>query len=175
MVAVEIVFVGGFVRTVETLLVKIKVNSDRLQEFSLPQLRQLWRHCLPKQPIPDLKCLIWQGLAWHLQSDQQPLPITTQKLLLAAMRASSYPSAKSDTSAFVPVVKLAPMPEGTRLVRKWRGRLFEVFIGNGGADFHFNGKIYKSLSHIAKEITGAHWSGPRFFGLTNKLKESAYV
>lgn len=165
---------GGFVDCIEALLAKVKADSDQLRKLSLPELGQLWRHCLPKQPIPELKCLLWQGLAWYLQGGKQPLPVATQQLLSAAMRASSYPSTKSDASAFVPTLKLAPMPEGTRLVRKWRGRVYEVSVSNGGTDFHFNGKLYKSLSHIAEEITGAHWSGPRFFGLRTKLKESAH-
>jgi hypothetical protein len=50
-----------------------------------------------------------------------------------------------------------------RLVREWNGVAHVVDrIGNG---FSYRGKTYRSLSAIAKEITGAKWSGPRFFGL----------
>lgn len=50
-----------------------------------------------------------------------------------------------------------------RLVREWNGVTHVVDrVGNG---FSYRGKIYRSLSAIAKEITGAKWSGPRFFGL----------
>lgn len=52
---------------------------------------------------------------------------------------------------------------GTRLVREWRGESHVVDIGQGG--IVYKGKGYKSLSHVARAITGAHWSGPRFFGV----------
>lgn len=52
---------------------------------------------------------------------------------------------------------------GTRLVREWNGRMHVVEVIDDG--FVWDGKSYRSLSAIAKRITGAHWSGPRFFGL----------
>lgn len=52
---------------------------------------------------------------------------------------------------------------GTRLVREWNGRMHVVEVTDDG--FVWNGKSYRSLSAIAKRITGAHWSGPRFFNL----------
>jgi hypothetical protein len=52
---------------------------------------------------------------------------------------------------------------GTRLVREWNGRTHFVDVSEDG--FVFDGKTYRSLSAIAKRITGAHWSGRRFFGL----------
>jgi hypothetical protein len=52
---------------------------------------------------------------------------------------------------------------GTRLVREWRGETHVVDVGKDG--IVYKGRGYKSLSHVAKAITGAHWSGPRFFGV----------
>jgi hypothetical protein len=52
---------------------------------------------------------------------------------------------------------------GTRLIREWNGRTHHVEAVDGG--FLWNGKLHRSLSTIAKAITGAHWSGPRFFGI----------
>lgn len=52
---------------------------------------------------------------------------------------------------------------GTQLVREWNGRPYRVEVTEAG--FELDGKCYSSLSAIAKKITGAHWSGPRFFGL----------
>jgi len=57
-------------------------------------------------------------------------------------------------------VLLAP---GSRLLREWNGRQHFVDVGEDG--FTFDGKLYRSLSAIARKITGAQWSGPRFFGL----------
>lgn len=52
---------------------------------------------------------------------------------------------------------------GGRLIREWNGTTHIVEITDGG--FLWRGQTWRSLSVIAREITGAHWSGPRFFGL----------
>ena len=52
---------------------------------------------------------------------------------------------------------------GTRLVREWDGERHEVTVVRGG--FEYRGRRYRSLSAIAREITGTRWNGPRFFGL----------
>jgi hypothetical protein len=64
-------------------------------------------------------------------------------------------------------VAVAPTPRlkpGGRLLREWGGVTHVVEVGDGV--FHWRGKSWSSLSAIARAITGARWSGPRFFGLT---------
>ncbi len=56
-----------------------------------------------------------------------------------------------------------PLAIGTRLMREWNGRMHVVDVTEEGV--LFDGKRYRSLTAVAKRITGAHWSGPRFFGL----------
>lgn len=59
---------------------------------------------------------------------------------------------------------------GTWLSRTWRGEVHQVIVLDSG--FEYRGRRYTSLSEIAKEITGSHWSGPRFFGLKSpRLRE----
>jgi hypothetical protein len=53
---------------------------------------------------------------------------------------------------------------GSHLVREWNGRTYQVEVTGDG--YVMDGKTYRSLSAIARSITGARWSGPRFFGLT---------
>lgn len=53
--------------------------------------------------------------------------------------------------------------DGTRFIREWHGTEYVVDLIDGA--YHWNGKPWKSLSAIAREITGAKWSGPRFFGV----------
>jgi hypothetical protein len=55
------------------------------------------------------------------------------------------------------------LSSGARLVREWHGRTHTVEVIDGG--FQYDGETYKSLSKIANVITGARWSGPRFFGV----------
>jgi hypothetical protein len=52
---------------------------------------------------------------------------------------------------------------GTKLIREWKGKVHEVVIAGG--TYIWAGQHYRSLSQIARAITGTRWSGPRFFGL----------
>src|SRR5215471_9964727 len=62
---------------------------------------------------------------------------------------------------------------GTTLVRQWRGHAHTVLVREDG--FEYEGQHYRSLTVIAERITGAHWSGPRFFGLTKRTGASLGV
>jgi Protein of unknown function (DUF2924) len=59
---------------------------------------------------------------------------------------------------------------GASLVRQWRGRTHTVLVREDG--FEYEGQRYGSLTVIAEQITGAHWSGPRFFGLSKRVGAS---
>lgn len=62
-----------------------------------------------------------------------------------------------------PAQPAKPLAAGTQLVREWNGRVYRVAVTSDG--FEMDGQSYTSLSAVAKRITGAEWSGPRFFGL----------
>ncbi len=62
--------------------------------------------------------------------------------------------------------RVARLKPGAKLIREWRGETHTVIVLEDG--FEWQGKQRRSLSVIAKLITGAHWSGPRFFGLNGK-------
>lgn len=62
----------------------------------------------------------------------------------------------------------AAPPIGTRLAREWEGERHEVNVTKEG--FEYRGKPYKSLSAIARSITGTRWNGPAFFGLRKQRK-----
>ncbi|HSS64834.1 MAG TPA: DUF2924 domain-containing protein [Gammaproteobacteria bacterium] len=67
-----------------------------------------------------------------------------------------------------------PAPQikpGTQILREWQGDTHTVTVTDGG--FQYRNKTYKSLSVIAREITGTRWSGPAFFGLRARTKTSA--
>ena len=65
-------------------------------------------------------------------------------------------------------IKSPGLKSGGRLLREWNGTTHVIEVSADG--FVWKGTRYRSLSAIAREITGAHWSGPRFFGLTGKAK-----
>ena len=64
------------------------------------------------------------------------------------------------------VIQTNDLKPGVTLVREWNGRTYQVVVQEHG--FQMDGKDYSSLTAIAKKITGAKWSGPRFFGLNTK-------
>ena len=88
-------------------------------------------------------------MAWHS---------ATTRRALAAM-ANETPSSAAPAGS---------VSAGTHLVREWNGRTYQVEVLDNA--YRFDGKTYPSLTTIAKRITGTHWSGPRFFGLTPKRK-----
>lgn len=59
--------------------------------------------------------------------------------------------------------RLTKYKPGTRLVREWQGKIYEITITDRG--YEYDGASYRSLSQVANVITGSHCSGPRFFGL----------
>ena len=60
--------------------------------------------------------------------------------------------------------------ECRQLIREWRGRTYEVLVGDEG--FCWQGTHYRSLSAVARKITGTPWSGPLFFGLKQNRSAS---
>ena len=66
------------------------------------------------------------------------------------------------TSKAAPRTAVTPSP-GTRLIREWNGQTIAVEVRDDG--YVWDDEVYRSLSEIARLVTGAHWSGPRFFGL----------
>ena len=63
------------------------------------------------------------------------------------------------------------LEQGTRIVREWQGRRIEVEVVEVG--YIFSGTTYRSLSKIARKVTGTNWNGPRFFGLRDEDADEA--
>lgn len=98
--------------------------------------------------------LLRLALAWQIQASVHGgLPRTVQQKL------AQMSQGKTTTSVAQP---------GMRLVREWNGKAHVVMIGEDGV-IRWNGKDWRSLSEVARAITGTRWSGPAFFGLKKKL------
>lgn len=87
---------------------------------------------------------------------------------VAAHLARLAPKATGDASS--PSAKPRRLKPGTRLVRSWRGQTYIVTVADPG--FVFQDRPYRSLSVIAREITGTPWSGPAFFGLKGRTAKT---
>ncbi|WP_114226967.1 MULTISPECIES: DUF2924 domain-containing protein [Sphingomonas] len=120
------------------------------------ELRALWRE-IWRQPAPHLgPDLLRRGIAWKLQARVHgDLPSSVRREIdrvLARLRTGE---------ALAPLrPSLRP---GTRLIRQWNGASYQVVVLDSG--FEHAGQRYGSLTEIAREITGTHQSGLRFFGI----------
>jgi len=86
------------------------------------------------------------------------LPPAAKRRLAALARSTGN---GAETGVVTPMLRLKP---GSKLVREWRGKTHTVLVLSDG--FEHEGQRFTSLTQIARELTGVHWSGPRFFGLT---------
>ena len=132
----------------------VDVDVARLSELPADALRLLWsRHVrtVPPRVSPGLLAL---ALGHHLQTRRWG------GLDAAAMR-QLLRSAETGL-----LLRLSAAP-GTRLVRAWQGKTHVVTIDEQGRIL-WNEKVWRSLSEVARTITGTRWSGPAFFGLRSK-------
>lgn len=77
------------------------------------------------------------------------LPAKTERQLMQIASGRTFPAAAKP---------------GSHLVREWNGRTYQVEVVDGG--YIMDGRSWRSLSAVARYITGARWSGPRFFGVS---------
>lgn len=133
-----------------------------LRQLPRNELRALWAQELGKPPpVTFGRDVLALGIAYTRQERRQgglnkPIIRELDRLFEQAL-ASADSKQKS-------VALTAPLPRsGTFLVREWQGTAYYVTVADGG--FLWNGQTYRSLSSIARAITGTNWNGPRFFGM----------
>jgi len=135
-----------------------------LVDRSTRDLRLAWRQLHRTDPPPGLsRDLLIRALANQLQerSDGEASRALRRRLQSLAGEFEKGASC-SDPRIMLKI--------GTMLVRQWRGHAHTVLVRENG--FEYDGQRYRSLTVIAEKITGAHWSGPRFFGLTKRASAS---
>jgi hypothetical protein len=130
----------------------------RLPELDLGELRQRWRPLYKADASPHLsRELLLRAVAYRIQEvtlgSIRPEP--RRQLLRIAQQFKETGEA---------TIRARPeLKPGTRLVREWQGRTYDVLVLDDG--FSWQDMRYRSLSAIARQITGTAWSGPLFFGL----------
>jgi hypothetical protein len=137
---------------------------DALNRMSMDQLRKRWsdlfgtdsgrlgRSYLVRRLAYRIQELVFGGLSREARSRLQEL---------TAEASQTNPQKPSRRQA-------ANLQTGTRLLRDWHGERYEVIVQDDG--FLHDGKKYRSLSAVARAITGSYWSGNRFFGLSPAMK-----
>ena len=131
---------------------------SRLPELDLSELRQHWRALYKADASPHLsRELLLRAVAYRMQEvDLGGLrPQRQRQLRQVAQQLKQTGAANTRLRA--------ELKAGTRLVREWQGRTYDVLVLNDG--FSWQDTHYRSLSALARRITGTAWSGPLFFGL----------
>ena len=145
-------------------LVELDGEIAGLVDRSTEELRRAWRtlhHTGP--PLGLSRDLIIRGLADKLQQRAYGGPSRALQRRLRIFATDFEKGARS----FDPGTALKT---GATLMRQWRGHTHTVLVREDG--FEYDGQRYRSLTVIAERITGAHWSGPRFFGLSKQARPS---
>jgi hypothetical protein len=135
-----------------------------LLDRSTQELRLAWRQWRRTEPPLGLsRDLLIRAVAYELQERAHGSPNLALRRRLRTLAGESEKGALSVNPGVV-------LKTGTTLVRQWRGHPHTVLVQADG--FEYDGRRYRSLTVIAEQITGAHWSGPRFFGVTKRARGS---
>ncbi len=141
----------------------VAVKLQALAEMNYDSLRAEWRRLYrappPKRVSRDLLML---GVGWKVQERAYGGLGAATKRRLADLAKTV------ERNGDVTRNRVARLKPGAKLIREWQGEIHTVIVLEDG--FEWKGTQWRSLSVIAREITGIHWSGPRFFGLNGKTK-----
>ncbi|MCF6200327.1 MAG: DUF2924 domain-containing protein [Hyphomicrobiaceae bacterium] len=130
-----------------------------LKTASTPELKKMWSDLFDTQPPPYNRRFLESRLAYRIQElATGGMTEQVEKRLETVSKQSDYTDPKKAAN------RITDKPvAGTRLIREWQGTEYCVTVLADG--FEYQGRPYKSLSAIARAITGTRWNGPLFFGL----------
>jgi hypothetical protein len=138
-----------------------------LSKLDIDELRKRWKAIYGRAPSGEIgRSFLTRAISYRFQERAYGgLKPSTCRLLTRAVEEIETGSSNK------PQTRMAQ--SGTILIREWRGTAHRVTMLDDGVTF--NGKRYRSLSEVAREITGSRWSGPRFFGLRSQITENNHA
>ena len=158
----------------ESILAQVK----QLDTMTVPQLREKWREIFGVETKQRHRRYLQKRLAWEIQSrhfgglppEMQQRVDELRKEFETSDPKTWFAMARHNVEARrrqAPRVRDRRLPPpGTALTRDYKDQRLTVTVSEDG--FVYEGRPYRSLSAIAREITGSHISGPAFFGLVDK-------
>lgn len=139
-------------------------DIDGLGDLAIEDVRDLFANLYGTATPPRLgKDLMIRAIAYRIQEQAQG------GLTPAPRRRISKLSRELAETGRITVENGPSIKPGTRLIREWQGNTHEVTVTDDG--YLYRDRPYRSLSRIAREITGTRWSGPTFFGLTKRNRK----
>jgi hypothetical protein len=134
---------------------------DALKDLSLHDLRTHFEQVYGRPHPPYLRCdLLRKAVAYKIQEDAQGGPNAALRDRLEKLGAELRRDGK------IKVRRVPGIKPGTTLLREWQGETHKVTVTKDG--FYYRETCYRSLSVIARLITGTRWSGPTFFGVKGR-------
>jgi hypothetical protein len=132
-----------------------------LKSMDAKALKARWRELFDTEPAPYNRRFLESRLAYRIQELAYGglKPETLERLAALAEEVGGKGARRARIAQDRPIT-------GTRLLREWQGAEHSVTVRDDG--FEYQGRPYKSLSAIARLITGARWNGWIFFGLKNQ-------
>lgn len=137
-----------------------------LKRMPMPQLQEMWRTLNGTEPPTCRADMMVRRLAYRIQelaygglSDTAKARMRDVLTEQGLNELGCEKSGKARRKPNMPVL-------GTRLIREWQGQRYEVVVVRDGLEWQ--GRKYRSLTAVAKAITGTHWNGHAFFGLRAK-------
>lgn len=152
----------------------IAARIARLQHMTPKELREQYLTEYGEPSRSGNRDYLTKRLAWRMQANAEgDLPERARKRAVELARDSDLRLNPPRTDEHQPELSVpAPQPglpmPGTILRRDYKGRTILVTVLDKG--FEFEGEFFRSLSAIAKHVTGAHWNGRLFFGLSGKVQ-----
>ena len=149
----------------------IAKQLEKLADLGRQEIEALWAELFGRAlKAPSRREFLVLILAYRLQEKAYGglSAATRKRLRSAAAEIEDDPNAE-----FLAAPRIKP---GARLIREWQGKTHKVTVIEDG--FVYDGQRYKSLSEIARLITGTRWSGPVFFGLkssTGRAREARHA
>lgn len=148
-------------------MAQIEKRLAGLANLSPAQLRAEWRNLYRGKALTEglTASQLARAIAWRIQEKAfGGMPPTK-------LRELDRLADELSTNGDIPVDGSCSPKPGSRLVRHWHGKIYSVTVLDTG--FEFEARHYASLTQIARQITGAAWSGPRFFGLKSQERALA--
>ena len=131
--------------------------------MDLQSLREEWKRLSDDEAPPAMsKELLRLAIAYRRQEQEFGGLSRRTSIRLRALR-------NSGKATVHPSGEPLPLKPGVKLLREWQGKVHEVLALEDGR-LAYAGKVWRSLSEIAREITGVRWSGPRFFGTRDRKR-----
>ena len=124
-----------------------------LAGMSRPQLCDKWRDLYGSEPPNSSREFLRRRLTYRVQ---EIVYGGLDSALKAVLTPDTAPARRT----------LSALRDGTKIVREWHGREYEVVVR--GEKYEYAGKLYRSLSGVARAITNTNWNGNEFFGIRKR-------